>query len=221
MKGSAGPVSVGTGPDWEACAVGGSWGWAELETPSAAEVASAGKPAANWLLSLHSLPVEAGSFVPYFLAASAACDAASVAAAAGGTQLPGAAETDYGWPFQDPTLVLHLAAAAAAGGAVVRSSAVSLKDPGIVGSSPNGSCSLAASEGSSRPWLVEAAVAVVAAAWWASGRLLAWGSCSAWLGLGAPLLAALAWPAVAEAQAVRVAFQAALAYLAGSEIQHT
>lgn len=86
--------------------------------PSAAGEAAAGKLAANLILCPHSLLVEAGSFVPCFLAASVACDAASVAAAVGSTRLPGAAGTGYGWPCQDLALVLLLAAAAVAAAAV-------------------------------------------------------------------------------------------------------
>lgn len=167
--------------------------------PSAAGAAAAGRPAASSLLFLRSLLGEAGSFVPYFLAASAVCDAAS-AAAAGGTRLPGAAGTGYGWPCLAPALVLLLvAAAAAAAGAVVQSSAV--VSTGVLGTGetfPSDSCSLAVPEDSSHPWPagVEAAGVVIAGACWASGLQLALDSCSAWLGLGAPL-AALAWPAAA------------------------
>lgn len=112
--------------------------------PSAVGVASAGRPAANLLLHLYSLLVEAGSFVPYFLAASAACDAASAAAAAAaaaGTQHLGAAGTDCDWPCLVPTLVLLpvVVVVAAAVAAAASFDVFSLGDPETGETSPNDS----------------------------------------------------------------------------------
>lgn len=215
MKGAAGPGGAGTGPDWGACAVGDSLDWAELGIPSAAEAAFAGKPVANWLLSLHSWPAEAGLFVPCFLAASAACDAAFAAAAAGDTRRPGAAETGCGWPSPAPAPV-PLPAAAAGGAAAPSSGAVSSGDLGTGEPSPSDSYSSAAPEDSSQPWPAAAAAAAAAGACWVSALLLAWGSCSAWPGWGAPLPAALAWPAAAAAPAAPAGGQAAPPWPAGS-----
>lgn len=166
--------------------------------------------------------MEAGLFVPCFLAASAACDAAFAAVAAGDTRRPGAAETGCGWPSLAPVAVPLPAAAAAAGGAAAPSSgAVSSGDLGTGEPSPSDSYSSAAPEDSSQPWPAAAAAAAAAGACWASALLLAWGSCSAWLGWGAPLLAALAWPAAAGAPAAPVGCQAVPPCPAGSGTPRT
>lgn len=159
--------------------------------------------------------MEAGLFVPCFLAASAACDAAfAAAAAAGGTQHPGAAETGCGWPSLAPALVQL--PAVAGGAAAPSSGAVSSGDLGTGEPSPSDSYS-SAPEDSSQPWPAVAA----AVACWASALLLAWCSCSAWLGWGARLLAALAQPAVVGAPAAPVGCQAAPPCPAGSGSLHT
>lgn len=121
-KGSAGLVGVGTEPDLGAYAAEGSWGWAEQGTPSVAEGVAAGRPA-DWLLPQLPRPGEAGPSVPCSLAASVACDAASVAvaaAAAGGSQLLGVAGTGCGWPFQGRFLAPPPVAAAASSVVVSR-----------------------------------------------------------------------------------------------------
>lgn len=164
--------------------------------------------------------MEAGLFVPCFLAASAACDAAFAAAAAEDTQHPGAAETGCGWSSLAPALV-QLPAAAAGGAAAPSFGAVSSGDLGTGEPSPSDSYSSAAPEDSSQPWPAVAAAAVAAGACWASALLLVWGSCSAWPGWGAHLLAALAWPAVAGAPAAPAESQAALPCPAGSGTLHT
>lgn len=180
---------MGTGLDLGAYAVGGSWGWAEQETPSAAEEVVADRPA-DWPLPLLPTPGGAGPSVPYSLAAFVACDAAfaaavAAAAAVGDSQLLGAAGTGYGWPFQGLFRALLPVAAAA-------SSAVVLRCLGTVKAWRCGSCSFAELEGSSLPWVAGAAAVVVAGAGQPFGRLPAWGSCSAWLDWSGPP-ADLAW----------------------------
>lgn len=165
--------------------------------------------------------MEAGLFVPCFLAASAACDAAFAAVAAGDIQHPGAAETGCGWPSLAPVPVLLPAAAAAGGVAAPSSGAVSSGDLGTGEPSPSDSYSSAVPEDSSLPWPAAAAAVAAAGACWVSALLLAWGSCSAWPGWGAPLLAALAWPAAAEALAAPAGCQAAPPCPAGSETPRT
>lgn len=190
-KGSAGLVGVGTEPDLGAYAVEGSWGWAEQGTPSVAEGVAAGKPA-DWLLPRLPRPGGAGPSVPCSLAASVACDAASVAVAAaavGGSQLLGVAGTGCGWPSQGRFLALPPVAAAA-------SSVVVSRCLGTVKAWCCDSCSSAEPEGSSLPWVAGAAAVVAAGAGRPSGRPPAWGSCSAWLDWSGPP-ADLAWQGAA------------------------
>lgn len=177
-KGAAGLAGVGTEPGSGACAVGGSWGWAEQATPSVAEGVAADRPA-DWLLPLLPGPGGAGPPVPCSPAVSAACDAASAAAAeaaaAGHSQPLGVAGTGYGWPFRGQFLALLPAAAAA-------SSAVVSVCRGTVKAWCCGSRSSAEPGGSPLPWAAGAAAVAAAGAGQPSGRLLAGGSCSAWRG---------------------------------------
>lgn len=176
-----------TGPDLGAYAAGGSWGWAEQETPSVAEGVAADRPV-DWHLPLLPRPGGAGPSVPYFLVASVACDVASAAAAAAvvGSQLLGVAGTGYGWPFLGLFLALLPVAAA------VASSVVVSRCLGIVKAWCCGSCSSAEPGGSSLPWAAGVAAGVAAGAGQPSGHPPALDSCSAWLDWSGPP-ADLAW----------------------------
>lgn len=152
-------------PDLGAYAAVDSLGWAEQEIPSVAEEVSADTPA-DWLLPLLPKPGEAGPSVPYSLAASVACDAASAAAVAAvavgvGSQFLGTAGTGCGWPFQGQFRALLPA---------VASSDV-LRCLGTVKAWCCDSCSFAELEDSFLPWVAGAAAEAAAGASQLSGHL--------------------------------------------------